>query len=226
MDAEDIPPDLDPEEEQHRSEEEAAIAGPAAPHEIWEYRNILHKTDRSYSWREMSNSYYHACLALVEGLVIGNLKEDREGPVAVYLFRHYLELMLKRIVFGGRLLASESELAIEAEIKEVKKTHNLKQLWEWVLRDAKPKIDAWSGYDIAFVEACVMEFYAADEGSFVFRYDKEGAENYRFDFEMLGLQIEHIHNVLDGLWTYLYVTRDQILEYMSELESEYGGSYF
>jgi hypothetical protein len=102
-------------------------------------------------------------------LAAGRLKEDVEGTAAIFLFRHYLELMLKRIVLAGRLLISENEIAIKDEIQKVANIHDLGTLWKWVLADAKPKFKEWDNYDIASVDQCVMEFDRADKKGFAFR---------------------------------------------------------
>src|SRR5258708_6014836 len=107
--------------------------------EMWEYRQIIYSTDRQQSWRDIGNSYFWACRPLVAALAAGTLKEDVEGTAAIFLFRHYLELMLKRIVLAGRLLISENENAIKDEVKKVANIHDLGKIWEWVLSDAKPK---------------------------------------------------------------------------------------
>src|SRR5438477_1982148 len=126
--------------------------------EMWEYRQIIYPTDLAQSWRDMGNSYFWACRPLVEALAAGKLKEDVEGTAAIFLFRHYLELMLKRIVLAGRLLISENENAIKDEVRRVANIHDLAKIWGWVLADGKPKLKEWDNYDIASVEQCVMEF--------------------------------------------------------------------
>jgi len=194
--------------------------------EMWEYRQIIYPTDLAQSWRDMGNSYFWACRPLVEALAAGKLKEDVEGTAAIFLFRHYLELMLKRIVLAGRLLISENENAIKDEVRKVANIHDLAKIWEWVLADAKPKLKEWDNYDIALVELCVMEFDGADKKGFAFRYDRQGGELCRFDFGALDHQMDHIRQVLEGIWTCLYETRAAIAEYEAELQAEFGSDMY
>src|SRR5712692_1295542 len=123
--------------------------------EKWEYRQIIYPTDHEQSWRDMGDSYFRACRPLVAALAAGKLNEDVEGTAAIFLFRHYLELMLKRIVLAGRLLISENGIAIKDEVRKVANIHDLAKIWEWVLADAKPKLKEWDNFDIASVEQCV-----------------------------------------------------------------------
>jgi hypothetical protein len=192
----------------------------------WEYRQVIFPTDYEQSWRDMGYSYFMACRPLISELAAGRLKEDVEGTAAIFLFRHYLELMLKRIILAGRLLISENDIAIKDEVKKVANIHDLATLWKWVLADAKPKFAEWDNYDIASVEQCVMEFDRADKKGFAFRYDRQGGELCRFDFEALDLQMDHFRQVLEGVWTCLYEKRSQILEYEAELQSEFGSDMY
>jgi hypothetical protein len=188
----------------------------------YKYEPIFYKAEHKQSWRDMGNSYYWACRPLVEALAQGKLNEDMEGTAAIFLFRHYLEVMLKRIVLAGRMLASDNELATREQIKEVARRHNLQEIWGWVLADAKPKINEFDNYDIAFLESCINEFHTIDEQGFAFRYDGQGAEMYRFDFGALYGQMEHIRLILEGIWTCLDQTLVDICEYNSYMKSEYG----
>ncbi|HXA78740.1 MAG TPA: hypothetical protein VNV41_16515 [Candidatus Acidoferrales bacterium] len=190
------------------------------------YRQVLYPTDQVQSWRDMGNSYFAACRPLVAALARGELNEDMEGTAAIYLFRHYLELMLKRIVLSGRLLISDNEIARREEIQNVANTHNLDKIWKWVLADAKPKLKEWDNYDIASLEQCVMEFDRADKRGVAFRYDREGGEHCRFDFPALDAQMDHLRQVLEGVWTCLYETRAEIQEYEADLQAEFGSDMY
>jgi hypothetical protein len=194
--------------------------------EMWEYRRIIYPTDQEQSWRDMGNSYFMACRPLIAALATGELNEDVEGTAAIYLFRHYLELILKRIVLAGRLLLSENENATKDEVEKVAKIHDLGKIWEWVLVDAKPKLKEWGNYDIASVEQCVKEFDRADKKGFAFRYDHQGGELCRFDFEALDQQMDHFRQVLEGIWTCLYEMRAEIAEYEDELQAEFGNEVY
>jgi hypothetical protein len=194
-----------------------------------EYVSLIHVSkDQEKSWLDMGQSFYRASLHLVEGVASGALNEDIEGIAAIYLFRHYLELALKQIVNRGRHLKdADGELANPEDIKAVAKIHDLAVLWKWVLEDAKPKLsqEDWDNYDVAFVEQCVKEFDEADRTGFAFRYAGLGGERCNFDFQRLVASMEHVEQVLDGIITYLEEGYQQSLDYLADLETEYGSDY-
>lgn len=194
--------------------------------EKWEYKKIFYKSEQLQSWRDMGNSYFRACKPLIEGLAKGELNEDAEGTAAIYLFRHYLELMLKRIVLAGRVLANSQELQEKEKIKQVARVHDLRVIWKWVLEDAKPKIaDVWDSYDIAFIEAMIKEFDDVDKKGFAFRYEGEGAEAYRYDFGALDALLHHTRQTLEGIWVCLEQTFQEICDYENYLTQEFGNEY-
>ena|SRR6266853_973801 len=196
--------------------------------EHWEYKPIIYKSEHKQSWRSMTESFYRASEFLVKAVVGREANEDIEGVAAVFLFRHYLELVLKGIVLHGRWIKPTGENATRDEVQKVKNIHELTLLWQWVLEDAKPKIDPehWENYDTGFVEHCVAEFDAVHQKGFAFRYSGLGGEFCLFDFPTLLKQMEHIQQVLGGIETYLIETYAQNEKYEAYLESEFGSDMY
>lgn len=194
--------------------------------EKWDYHNVFYVAQSEKSWLSVSDSFYQASKALVDGAVNGHLFEEIEGIAAVFLFRHYLELGLKRIILNGRWLKNQNQNAPPEEVAELKRTHRLKQLWDSVLADAKPKMPEadWNNYDTEFVQKCILEFESADPKSEAFRYSREGAERCHIDFRQLLQNMEHVHQVLEGIDTYLVETYGQNADWQAYLESEYLSS--
>jgi len=193
----------------------------------WEYQQVIYKTERKQSWRDVADSFYQAALLLVTGVVNGELRDDIEGLAAVFLCRHYLELILKTIVLNSRWLVRVDQNTRE-EVQEVKRIHSLRELWRGVLKDAKPKLadGHWQNYDTAFVEACIVEFDVVDKKGFAFRYAGQGGEFCLFDFRGLLRSMEHIQQVLGGINTYLVEAYSQNAAYEEILESEFGGDMY
>ena len=106
-------------------------------------------------------------------------------------------------------------------MKKVKRIHNLAELWNLVVNEAKPKIAArdWDSYDIDFVEKCITEFHERDEKGFALRYHGEGGEHFDFDFAYIGTAMEHVYQVLEGLTVYLIETHGQNEEWQEILNS-------
>jgi len=171
----------------------------------WEYRPFISVLNDEKAWIDYTESFYRASELLFQGLAEGRGFPDIEGIAAMFLFRHFLELMLKRLVVRGRFLISPSQNARREDVEQVANIHDLKALWNLVLRDAKPKIDqeTWESYDIPFIERCVLEFDERDRKGFAFRYPRQGGERYGYDFAWLVLASEHVQQVLDNMLTYL-----------------------
>jgi len=172
-------------------------------YEKWAYRPVFFKTDNTRTWLGVREGYYEASLFLIKGIAKGEFNEDMEGVVAVFVFRHYLELSLKRIIVEGRWLKTVDENARKEDVRELNRTHALGGLWEKVLSDAMPKIP---GDETDFVQKCVLEFDRVDRNGETFRYAEEGAENYVVSFLQLSQSMVHVHQVLEAIITYLVET--------------------
>ena len=207
--------------------------GPAGPFaytafEKWKYKPIIHKAEHAQLWRDLGDSFFSASLLLVEKVVRREISDDMEGLAAVFLFRHYLELALKDLILRGRSLVTEDRNTLRDEVKEVAHVHELTKLWEWVIRDAKPKVkpESWDEYDTEYVEKCLWEFDAVHSKGFAFRYPGAGGESCIFAFAELWEAMRHIEHVLGGLISYLKEAHAQNDEYESFLQSEYGSEMY
>jgi hypothetical protein len=184
------------------------------------YKPVFFKAAYSerYSVRE---AYYEASHDLIVAIAEGSLRESVKGVAAVYLFRHYLELSLKRIILEGRWLKSEDENARREDVAEMKRTHKLGVLWNMVLADARSKIKSgdWKGFDIDFIKRCIDEFDAVDPNGEAYRYADEGAENYLVSFGQLAQNMGHIHTVFEAIISWLVETYGQNQEWETILNS-------
>lgn len=173
--------------------------------EKWDYPPLIYMSESAKPWIDFGESFYRASELIIGNLAQGRGFPDIEGVPAVFLFRHYLELALKRVIIRGRFLIQSNKNAARDEVKEVANIHDLAQLWKMVLADAKPKIDSdtWGSYDIPFVEKCIAEFDERDRKGFAFRYPRQGGEHYDFDFVWFRKAMEHIYQILGNMTTYL-----------------------
>lgn len=195
-----------------------------AAFEEWKYDRVFYQEQHPKSWLDLAESFYRSACILVKGPVEGQFNEDVEGIAGLFLFRHYLELSLKHIIVAGRWLTEEGENAPREDVAEVERIHNLRELWQLVLRDAKPKIpeEDWKKYDVGFIERCVAEFDAVDPKGFAFRYGGQGVERLRVHFEQLAAIMEHVYQVLEGIRTYLNEMYGENVDYDANLQAEYG----
>lgn len=192
--------------------------------ETWKYRPFIYVQEANKSWIDFKESFYRAGEIIVDRLAQGHGLMDVEGLAAVFLFRHYLELALKRVVVRGRCLIRHDKNAAWDDVKQVASIHNLDRLWKMVLAEVKPKIEEriWNSYDIAFVESCIAEFHQRDEKGFTFRYPRQGGERYDYDFGWLRSGMEHVYQVLENMTTCLIAMHAENHEWEAILRNEAG----
>jgi hypothetical protein len=188
--------------------EESFSANRYTAFEHWDYQPFIYVQEQAKSWISFKESFYRASEIIIDNLAHGRGFPEIEGIAAVFLFRHYLELALKSIILNGRFLVTADQNATRDRVEAVRKIHNLRALWEMVLKDGKPKIDraVWESYDIPFVEKCIAEFDARDEKGFALRYPRQGGERYDYDFRYFRAAMEHVYHILENMDTYLVET--------------------
>jgi hypothetical protein len=188
--------------------------------ERWRYSPVIIKSDYRQSLRDIIASYRDACEALLKLLAEDEYGQRTEGLAALFLFRHFLELSLKRIILNGRWLERRDK-NLRGPAESVKNTHDLSELWKLVLRDARPKLsDAdWEGYDIPFIEKLIEEFHARDARGINFRYRGTDGDYCQFDYRTLLRILPHVDQILDGIDTCLVETYADNKEYEEFMDS-------
>jgi hypothetical protein len=161
-------------EQEQRENELIAEANEICGAVKWDYKPFIHFP--SGMWKVgaiWDQAYYEAAEYIVDGVCNRKLNPYVHGAAGVFLFRHYVELALKYILFHSRWLKDHENNA--AEIVLFKNTHNLDWLWRQIKAEvpAKLKEQTWNGFDIEFIEKLVQELHKADPGSYGFRYNGE-----------------------------------------------------
>ena len=175
---------------------------------------------------------------MLEGVARGEYRPAYEGVAGLYLFRHYVELALKFLIFHSRWLKDAQNNAKLDEIDDVKKGHSLKVLWELAKAECQRVIapDEWAALDVEFVEGCILELEAIDPTGERFRYHgprfgverdpakrAEMANTIRYElyvrFGELPAVIEHVHDVLSYLDVYMVEASGQNQDWEDYLNS-------
>ncbi len=196
-----------------------------------EWAPLFIKSDSAPTYRDLTDGYFRSSEILVKGIVAGEFSAWSEGVTAIFLFRHYLELSLKSLIFMGRFIRSDGRNSELEEVVQVKWIHKLDELWKMVIEDVKPKIEyTWNECDIDFVERCVFEFNTADPKSFAYRYDSEEKQQYEMDFNQLLVVMKHVHEVFHELRTelslmYMRNTRAPKIDWLESFGLNEGDSY-
>jgi len=113
--------------------------------------------------------YYHqGAEALARSVFDGDAILDAVIVPIVFLYRQYLELIIKNII--------DTTQQIENEGKGYPKHHNLKELWSEAARLIRKHYGSKAPSELDNVQPCIDEFSLHDPESFSFRYptDKKG----------------------------------------------------
>lgn len=202
---------------------------PRPPYEKRHYRSVFQV--RGPDWKVEAvweDGYYQSAKGLLADVARGDYLPAYEGVAGLYLFRYYIELALKFIIFHSRWLNDAQNNAKFDEIKDVKKGHSLKALSELAKAECQRVIppEEWAAIDIEFVENCVLELDAIDPTGERFRYrgPRFGVEKdpgkrakmgqtIRYDlyvrFGESPAVIDHVHDVLSYLDVYMVETHGQ-----------------
>lgn len=173
-------------------------------------------------------AYLETAQYVLRGVVSRDLNPYIHGVVGVFLFRHYVELELKYILFHTRWLRDKDTNATKAEVKAIEQIHFLDKLWAAVKRETPDKIgrEAWDEFDTAFIDEVVRDLNIVDPGSYGFRYSGkkfgEGdpdAKELWTDFRTILDQSQHVYNVLHTMKVYLIETYGMNAEWERELDS-------
>ncbi len=150
------------------------------------------------------------------------------GVVGVFLFRHFVELELKYILFYSRWL-KDSQTNNKEDIEAIDQIHFLDKLWASVKDEAPKKFegDSWKKFDVEFIDKVVRELNAVDPGSYGFRYNGKvfGAGEHSsdpelpIDYEAIYKQMKHVYYVLHAMKTILIETHSLNADWEAEMNS-------
>ena len=130
----------------------------------------------------------------------------------MFLYRHYLEIMIKQMLLEFRSLQfhlnryyGNTEYCPEfSKGKDPIMKHDLMSIWK-ELRELME--ESWSDEEelsfLTDVECRIKEFHDIDQGSFAFRYpvDKENNPIFQFDQEIQKVNIVQVKRVVDAITT-------------------------
>jgi len=176
-------------------------------------------------WDIYAVGYKKAGDTLVQYVLDKKCDQDFLVYPIIFLYRQYLELRLKELIFIGSWLQDKSA--------QMPKTHNLSSLWKqarvgieevWPDRETKNHLDV--------VEARLKELGDIDSGSYAFRYP----EDTKGDASLVGLEHINLKQVcdvvqgmshildgsIDGMGEHLQAKREMMAEYRAEMRSFYN----
>ena len=137
----------------------------------WYNRACLNDLGVDLSWYLYPDGYKHAADLLVEHLMSTNLNKRQIDSLVypiVFLYRQYIELILKRLIRDGNKLLNISE--------KLPQGHKINNLWKNCRVILEKVWSNESGEELDVIEACIKQFSVKDPTSTAFRYptDLEG----------------------------------------------------
>ncbi len=178
----------------------------------WESQALL-----DASWDSLLTyalGYKEAANSVVDSVKARNIAPDLAVYPVCFLYRHYIELMLKGLIrLGNQLLSRTAEFP---------KHHSLRELWEAcrpLLEDACQEGDQ---ADTQTVEACIREFASLDPSGEAFRYgeDKSGNPSFNERTQFSLTNMRDVMNRLSGFFEGSYDYMHELLQYQADVDSE------
>ncbi|MDF1685871.1 MAG: hypothetical protein ACJAXQ_000240 [Parvibaculaceae bacterium] len=145
--------------------------------EMAEHLNVcIHKSDGVNAY---ASGYLSAAKLLARIVIYSGHGLDTVVYPIVYLYRHFTEIQLKKLIEQGAHIRGES---ISNKLEKVLNGHNLMQLWNGF----KPFLEDVAGAENGFedtmtgMESLINQLHEVDPGSLAFRYghsNKSGAHS-------------------------------------------------
>jgi len=191
------------------------------------YRQVFYPPS-SGRWRVdalFPEGFFEASRILLNGLIDGSLRESIEGVAAIFLARHFLELMLKYTLYHSRWLLDETHNAKSEEIEVVGTGHKLTPWWTLLRGELKKTPTIGKGLDFEFVEQFVVEFDSVDPKNVVFRYpghqlpvEELASEELKVSYGALLYNLERVNAVMTSLDSALVEQFGLNIDWQSELD--------
>lgn len=177
----------------------------------------------SVDWYSYAMGYREAADMLVEQIAA---KPRWERDVIVYpcvfLYRQYLELMMKALIEVGWEYLDET-VPQTGKPRKVPNTHNLNQLWDYcrvILRKVWPK---GPDTDLRAVGRCIAEFSGVDPGSYTFRYPVDTKGNPSIS-ELRAINLVVLRETMEKLGNFFSGDVNGISDYI-ELRQEIASEF-
>ncbi len=164
---------------------------------------------------------------LVQHVVETHSDQDFLVYPIIFLFRHHIELALKRIISRAPYLIEHP--LTEQQKKRLMNSHNLDCLW----KDLKPMIGAVcevagcaepAHADIQGLDDYIRQLHEFDAGSFAFRYAHNNQGSPSLPADLKQINVRHFSEMMERLASYLEgidEATEQLLETKGAMEAEW-----
>ena len=194
--------------------------------DIWPHENEeLFKLEDDYNnnacltpyWSSLARygeNYKDAADAIINAAMSGDTYVDTAVYPAVFLYRQYLELTLKDIIFRTR--------RIECDGSGFPTTHKLSVLWPEAKRLLKKHYGSEAPKELDYLDGCFDEFNEHDPNSMAFRYpfDKDGNKHL---MNLSHINVRHLMETMGRIGSFLSCIAGHIedrLQWVLDMEAE------
>lgn len=152
---------------------------------------------------DFGGHYKEAADALITAGINRGIAIDRAVYPAVFLYRQYIELTLKDIIWRTR--------RIEHDGQGFPKTHNLDSLWKDAKRLLQQHYRKDCPKELPYLDQCIAEFHKYDPNSTAFRYPYD-----RISGEILAtlarINVRHLMETMGRIENFLSCIASDIAE--------------
>ena len=179
----------------------------------WETEALL---SASFDWFiSYAISYKTAADVVVESVEARRSPPDSVGYAVLFLYRHYIEIMLKGLINIGNMLQSRKGGFPTG-------THGIQNLW----RQCRPLLEAaypaGEKTDTDAVEKVLLEIHVLDPSSESFRFGekKDGNPTLPNGTQINLANLRDVMNRLDGFLSGSYDWVYELLQYQADIDSD------
>ncbi len=181
----------------------------------WQNNACLNYSD---GWGLYISGYKIAADSLVKKVIRTKRHQDSLVYPIVFLYRHYIELLLKKILLDGYRLLDKTQ--------EVPTVHKLDYLWREcraILLEIWPEEDTTA---LDSIETCIKNIMEIDPSSTGFRYPVDKNDKPSLP-ELTHINIRHLSTTINDTISLLEGASCGIVEYLGyKMECEYEMNRF
>ena len=189
-------------------------------HDFWELNACIYKSENLDAY---ADGYLDAAKLLSRIVIHSGRGMDTLIYPMIFLYRHYLELKLKKLIRIGADITGEE---ISADLEETLSGHNLMKLWNHF----KPSFLEVCGHESDFnevrkgVESYINQIHSIDPESITFRYDRSKDQKKHNLQEFKHINVLHFYEAIEKLTTLIEGIESEFLkvqDYCDEMKANY-----
>jgi hypothetical protein len=173
-----------------------------------------------------TEGYLRGARTLVERVVSTSRDQDVLLYPIIFLYRHHIELVLKKLI-------ARSPYLIDRELTDAEKQHLCRHRLDLLWNDLKPMMEdickaaGWDRLDpedAAGIDSYIRQLVKLDPDSYSFRYTHSKKGDPSLPSDLKRINVRHFSEMMERLASYLDTldtATDHLVELKSEMEAEW-----